>query len=337
MVYTGRRVLVTGGLGFIGSNLAIRAVALGAEVTIVDSSVAGCGANLYNIEPIRSQARVLSCDIGQADEVATAIARADVIFNLAGEISHLRSMEDPERDLTLNTIAQLRFLNICTRKTPAARIVYAGTRQIYGAPLYLPVDEAHPIHAVDFNGIHKHAAAMYHLMLTHAGLLDAVELRLTNVYGPRMALHLPAQGFLSAYLRHLTLGEGLEVYGDGEQLRDPLYVEDVIDAFLLAGSAEGLASRTFNVGGPEALPIAEIARVCSAASGGVPITFRPFPPELKKIDVGSYSTDCSLIERELGWRPTVKLADGIGRTLRYYAGQLDHYLPGERIRETPVA
>ncbi len=230
-----------------------------------------------------------------------------------------------------------RFLDGCKKKTPAVRIVYAGTRQIYGAPHYLPVDESHPIDAVDFNGIHKHAAAMYHLMLTRVGLLDAVELRLTNVYGPRMALHLPAQGFLSAYLRRLTLGEGLEVYGDGEQLRDPVYVDDVVEAFLLAGSSDRLTSRTFNVGGPEALSIAEIARVCSDVAGIVPAAFRPFPEALKKIDVGSYTTDWSLIEREFGWRPTVRLADGISRTLAYYADRLGHYLPGESIPRAPVA
>src|SRR5580700_4218669 len=169
MCYVGKKILITGGLGFIGSNLALRAVALGAEVTIVDSSVEGCGANPHNIAPIRERVRLLPFDIGQAREFAGAIAKADVIFNLAGEISHLSSMECPERDLAINTTAQLRFLIACAREAPGVRVVYASTRQIYGPPRYLPVDESHPIDAVDFNGIHKHAAAMYHLMLSRAG------------------------------------------------------------------------------------------------------------------------------------------------------------------------
>lgn len=326
MDYKGKNVLITGGLGFIGSNLAIRAVEFGAEVTIVDPSVEGCGANLYNIEPVRPRVRVLPLDIGQAREFPDVVANANVIFNLAGEISHLHSMEFPERDLEINTAAQLRFLSVCRRVAPGVRIVYAGTRQIYGVPEYLPVDELHPVNPVDFNGIHKYAATMYHLMLSRAGFLDAVVLRLTNVYGPRMALHIPTQGFLSTFLRQLTLGGALEVYGDGEQLRDLVYVDDVVDAFLLAGAEERLPSRTYNVGGPEPLPITQIARICSKAAGGVDVKFHPFPEALKKIDIGSYYTDTARIERELGWTPKVKFADGIARTLSYYERELNHYL-----------
>src|SRR5262249_39349472 len=149
----------------------------------------------------------------------------------------------------------------CRRAAAGVRIVYAGTRQIYGVPQYLPVDELHPIHPVDFNGVHKYAATMYHLMLSRAGYLDGVELRLTNVYGPRMALDVPSQGFFSAFLRRLTLGQGLEIYGDGQQLRDLAHVDDVVDAFLLAGARPRLESRTYNVGGPEALSIERIARI----------------------------------------------------------------------------
>jgi len=317
MDYRGKNIIITGGLGFIGSNLAIRTVRLGAEVTIVDASIEGCGANLDNIRPIRDCVRLLPLDIGQASDFAGAIAKADVIFNLAGEISHLHSMEFPERDLEINTTSQLRFLNVCKSENLGVRIVFAGTRQIYGVPEYLPVDESHPINPVDFNGIHKYAATMYHLMLSRAGYLDAVVLRLTNVYGPRMALHVPSQGFLSAFLRKLTMGESLEIYGDGEQLRDPVFVDDVVDAFLLAGSEPQLQSRTYNVGGPEALTLAEIARICSSAAGAADPALRPFPEALKTIDIGSYYTDTARIERELGWKPAVRLADGIAATLAY--------------------
>ncbi len=317
MDYRGKNILITGGLGFIGSNLAIRTVGLGAEVTIVDASIEGCGANLDNIDPIRDRIRLLPLDIGQASDFAGAIAKADVIFNLAGEISHLHSMEFPERDLEINTTSQLRFLNVCKSENRGVRIVFAGTRQIYGVPEYLPVDESHPINPVDFNGIHKYAATMYHLMLSRAGYLDAVVLRLTNVYGPRMALNIPSQGFFSAFLRKLTMGESLEIYGDGEQLRDPVFVEDVVDAFLLAGSEPRLLSRTYNVGGPETLTLGEIARICSSAAGAPDPALRAFPEALKTIDIGSYYTDTARIERELGWKPAIRLADGIAPTLDY--------------------
>ncbi|MGH9661705.1 MAG: NAD-dependent epimerase/dehydratase family protein, partial [Bryobacteraceae bacterium] len=281
----------------------------------------------YNIEPVRRRVKLIRHDIGQASEFAAALAGADVIFNLAGEISHLHSMQFPERDLEINTVAQLRFISACMREAPGVRIVYAGTRQVYGVPQYLPVDEEHPIAPVDFNGVHKYAAMMYHLMLTRLGHLDAMVLRLTNVYGPRMALHIPSQGFLSAYLRRMLLGESLEVYGDGSQLRDALYVDDAVEAFLLAGACARPASRAYNVGGPEALSIGEIARIASEVAGCGPVVTRPFPSELKKIDIGSYYTDSSRIERELGWRPKVTFSGGIARSLEFYRKELRHYLP----------
>src|SRR5689334_8319670 len=222
--YQNRRVLITGGLGFIGSNLAIRLVEAGARVTVVDSMLSGCGANLFNIAPISSNIAVVRADIGQAEEFVTALAQAEIIFNLAGEISHSSSMEQPERDLDINVVAQLRFLLACREYCPGSRIVYAGTRQLYGKPLYLPVDERHPIQPVDFNGVHKFAATQYHLLLTNLGDLDSVVLRLSNVYGPRMALHLPQQGFLSVFLKRALEGQPITVFGDGSQLRDPVHV-----------------------------------------------------------------------------------------------------------------
>jgi UDP-glucose 4-epimerase len=317
MHYKNKSVLITGGLGFIGSNLAIRALSEGARVTIVDSSVEGCGANPANIQPIRDRVNLIPLDIGQADEFVDDIRSADVIFNLAGEISHLHSMEFPERDLELNVLAQLRFLNVVRQAAPGVRVVYAGTRQIYGAPSYLPVDEQHPVQPVDFNGIHKYVATMYHQMLTRAGYLDATVLRLTNVYGPRMALHIPTQGFLSTYLRRMVMGGEIEIFGDGRQVRDLLYVDDAVEAFLLAGAAKALPSRSYNVGGPEPLELREIARICAEAADSLPVRYREFPAELKKIDIGSYYTDSSRIGRELGWKPRVRFTEGIHKALEY--------------------
>jgi nucleoside-diphosphate-sugar epimerase len=188
-------------------------------VTVVDSLLPGCGGNSYNLAEVRSRVRVVHSDIG--DTAPEVIAGADVVFNLAGEISHIHSMQFPERDLQVNTVAQLRFVLACAKFNPGVRVVYAGTRQVYGVPNYQPVDESHPVQPVDFNGVHKYAATMYHDMLSRSGQLDAVVLRLTNIYGPRMALDIVCQGFLSTFIRRMALGERLEIFGDGSQTRDP--------------------------------------------------------------------------------------------------------------------
>lgn len=325
----GKQVLITGGLGFIGSNLALRLVELGARVKIVDSLVQGCGGHRRNIQSAASDIEVIEADISECDRLRPHIRRAELIFNLAGEVSHSHSMEFPGRDLEINAASQLAFVRECAREAPGIRIVYAGTRQVYGRPAYLPVDENHPLSPVDFNGIHKLAASGYHVILSEAGQLDAAILRLTNVYGPRMALNVPCQGVLSVFFARVLLGERLEVFGDGAQLRDPVYIDDVVDAFLRVGSVEKLASRTYNVGGPTPVSLAEIAGVIGAAGGAPDPILRPFPPKLREIDIGSFYADCRRIERELGWQPRVSLNEGVGRTFEFFRAHLGEYLePG---------
>ncbi|MGH9663318.1 MAG: NAD-dependent epimerase/dehydratase family protein [Bryobacteraceae bacterium] len=326
VTYSGREVLITGGLGFLGSNLAIRLVNLGASVSIVDAMVDGCGGNVYNIAPVANKVRVVRASVGAPRRFRALIRRAGVIFNLAGEISHIHSMRWPKRDALLNASSQLSFLEECVRSAPGVRIVYAGTRQVYGVPKYLPVDEEHPIGPVDFNGIHKGAALMYHVLYARTKKLDAVVLNLSNLYGPRMALSSPCQGVLANFVRKLVSGRRLEVFGDGRQLRDPMYVDEAVDAFLAAGSVEKLPSRIYNVGGPEPLPLGRIAGIASRAAGQDPPLFRPFPPDREMIDIGSYYADTSRIRRELGWKPCIGFEDGIARTLAFYQAELPHYL-----------
>ena len=326
--YRNRQALVTGGLGFIGSNLSRRLSAAGARVTVVDSSVAGCGANPRNLEGVRG-IRVVHADIGSPETFAREIRAADLIFNVAGEVSHIHSMSQPARDAELNAGAQLRFLEGCARLSPGLRVVYASTRQIYGAPRYLPVDEAHPILPVDFNGVHKYAGTSYHLLYHAMGRLDTRVLCLTNVYGPRMALHIPGQGFLGSFLRRVLLGQRLEVFGDGRQLRDPVFVDDAVNAFLAAGAAANPPTRLWNVGGMEALSLGDIAGAISFAAAAPPPVYRDFPPERKVIDIGSYTTDSSRIRRDLGWRPQVRFRHGIARALEFFRRDWPHYLPGE--------
>jgi UDP-glucose 4-epimerase len=334
--FKNRKVLVTGGLGFIGSNLVLRLVRAGARVAIVDAEVAGCGANRHNIATAEGDLRVISADVGDSAALAGEICGCAAIFNLAGEISHIQSMRNPRRDAALNAMSQLRFVEECARQEPGIRVVYASTRQIYGIPQYLPVDEAHPIQPVDFNGVHKYAATQYHLLWSDLGRIDARVLCLTNIYGPRLALGLSGQGFLGNFLRRGLLEQPIDIFGDGRQLRDPVYVDDAVDAFLLAGMADAPASRIWNVGGFQALPLAEIASVISTAAGAPPPVFRPFPNEHKGIDIGSYCSDSTRIREELGWQPTVSFSEGVRRTLDYFRRELPYYLPSSS-GEDPAA
>ncbi len=324
--YKGLPVLVTGGLGFIGSNLALALEELGALVTVVDSLVPGCGANRANLAG--SNVRVIEADLSEPAGFEDAIREARVVFNLAGEISHIHSMEYPERDLQINTISQLRFLDACRRLNRGVRVVYAGTRQVFGRPKYLPVDEAHPIRPVDYNGVHKYAATMYHLMMSDLGDLDAIVLRLTNVYGPRMSLNVAGQGFLGVFVRKALLGETISVFGEGEQLRDPVYVDDVVQAFLLAGLTESFHERECNIGGIEAISLSDIAIVMSGRVEKI-----PFPEHLQAIDIGSYYTDSSRAAEALKWKPKTTFAEGAAKTLAFYRANLSAYLnPEESLR-----
>ncbi|MCL4795687.1 MAG: NAD-dependent epimerase/dehydratase family protein [Bryobacteraceae bacterium] len=336
--YWQRPVVVTGGLGFIGSNLTLRLVELGARVTVIDGSIPGCGANPYNLSPASERVKVIHAGLAEDGAYAAALANASVVFNLAGEISHIQSMRDPLRDLQLNTFAQLRFLTTLGRVNPGARVVYAGTRQVCGKPRYLPVDEDHPIDPVDFNGIHKRAAEHYHLLMSRDGLVDAVVLRLTNVYGPRLAIGVSGQGFLSAFLLRALQGQTLEVFGDGSQLRDPVYVDDAIEAFLLAGMQPRWPSRLYHLGGPAPLSLLEIARVISREAGLMcDIRLRPFPEEHLVFDIGSYTTDSTRLQAVIDWRPRTSFEEGIRCTLAYFRAHLAHYLPAPLQDTVPAA
>jgi UDP-glucose 4-epimerase len=319
-------VVVTGGLGFIGSNLAVNLVQQGAHVTVIDSQVPGCGSNPHNVAIVCADLHVIREDIANAESLGDKLRSAEVIFNLAGEISHIHSMQHPWRDADLNAAAQLKFVDACARHAPGVRMVYASTRQIYGVPQYLPVDEQHPVRPVDFNGIHKYAAHQYHLLYSAMGKVDAAVLCLTNVYGPRMALNIPCQGFLSHFLRRSLFGQPIEIFGDGRQLRDPVYVDDVVNAFLLAGALPRLSERVWNVGGPEPLPLSEIAEMMSTAAGAPHPVFRPFPAEMKRIDIGSFASSWSRLNEATGWRPSVLFADGIQRSLDFYRREFPRYL-----------
>jgi UDP-glucose 4-epimerase len=323
--FTGRRVLITGGLGFIGANLARRLAAAGAHLTLVDSLIPEYGGNLFNIAGIEDRARVNISDVRDEHSMCVLVQNHDYLFNLAGQTSHLDSMTDPYTDLEINCRAQLSILEACRKHNPGIKIVYASTRQIYGKPDYLPVDEKHLLRPVDVNGINKMAGEWYHILYNNVYGIRACALRLTNTYGPRMRVKDARQTFLGVWIRLAVEGKPFEVWG-GDQLRDFTYVDDAVEALLLAAAAPAADGGVFNVGGGPPLSLAALARLLVEVNSGGEYRVRAFPPERKQIDIGDYYADDRLLRQVLGWQLRVSLADGLARTLAFYQEYLSRYL-----------
>lgn len=324
-VFGGRRVLVTGGLGFIGSTLVRELVGLGAEVTIVDSLIPEYGGNPRNLVGLEDRVRINISDVRDRHSLPHFVQGQDFLFNLAGQTSHMDSMTDPQTDLEINARAQLSILEACRQHNPSIRIVFASTRQIYGKPDYLPVDEKHPLRPVDVNGINKLAGESYHLLYHRVHGIESTVLRLTNTIGPRMRIKDARQTFVGVWIKQLVSGAPFEVWG-GEQLRDFTYVDDAVDAFLMAASAPPAVGEIFNVGGTPPVSLHQLAELLVKANGGGEFTVRSFPGDRKKIDIGDFHADYRLITEKLGWRPRVTLERALENTLAYYRRELSHYL-----------
>jgi UDP-glucose 4-epimerase len=319
----GQRVLVTGGLGFIGSTLALRLDEIGAQAVIIDAMVTRHGGNRANIEGLSQKARVIVADMRDRDAIRAAVSGVSIVFNLAGQVSHLDSMQDPQSDLAHNCGAQIELLEACREVSPDATVVFASTRQIYGRPLRLPVDEDHPLSPVDYNGVHKMAAEAYHELYYRAFGLRTVALRLTNTYGPRLRIADARQTFLGLWLRR-TLEDGpIEVWG-GEQLRDLTFVDDVVDAFLLAAVTPGAVGQRFNLGG-EQIALMDLAVMLTRLAGRGSVERREFPPDRKRIDIGDYVADDRRFRQLTGWAPQVGLGEGLQRSLDYFRPRLSLY------------
>jgi UDP-glucose 4-epimerase len=324
--YRGRRVMVTGGLGFIGSNLARQLADLGADVLLLDSLIPDYGGNLFNIRGLEHRVRVNVADVRQQSTMNYLVRDREVIFNLAGQVSHIDSMRDPFTDLEINCRSQLTLLEACRRHNPSAKIVYAGTRQVYGKPDYLPVDERHLVRPTDVNGINKVAGEYYHLVYNNVFGVRACSLRLTNVYGPRQLVKHNRQGFIGWFIRLAVEDQEIQVFGDGSQMRDFVFVDDAADAFLRAGASDACNGEALNVGGDE--PISHRALVALlievAATGRMQLV--DWPPEKKVIDIGSFYSDSTRFRELTGWRPIVALREGLSRTIDFYRAHLAHYL-----------
>lgn len=324
-VFAGQRVLITGGLGFIGSNLARRLDALGARVTVVDSLIPEYGGNRRNLAGTGGRIRVHIADVRDWPRLPRLVRGQDFLFNLAGQTSHMDSMTDPQTDLDINGRAQLAILEACRLHNPGIRIVFASTRQIYGRPDYLPVDEAHPLRPVDVNGINKLAGESFHLLYSRVHGIRATALRLTNTIGPRMRIKDARQTFVGVWIRRLLEGEPLEVWGGG-QWRDFTYVDDAVEAFLLAAASPKAEGRVFNLGGPPPVTLEQLAALLCEVNRGGAYVVRAFPGDRQKIDIGDYYADDRLIRRVLGWKPRTDLRTALAQTLAFYRRELRWYV-----------
>ena len=318
-------MLITGGLGFIGSNLAHKLVSLGAKVTLVDSLIPEYGGNRRNIAGLERKVRVIIADVRNRKRLPRIVGGQDFLFNLAGQTSHMDSMTDPDTDLEINCRAQLSILETCRLHNPGIRIVYASTRQIYGRPDYLPVDEKHPLRPVDVNGINKLAGENYHLLYYQVHGIRSTVLRLTNTIGPRMRIKDARQTFVGVWVRSVLEGKSFEVWG-GAQLRDFTSVGDCVVALLLAAAKRKAEGQVYNLGGVGRISLRELARTLVRETGAGAFVVKTYPPDRRKIDIGNYYADDRRIRRELGWQPRTDIAGALRQTVDYFRAELPHYV-----------
>jgi UDP-glucose 4-epimerase len=323
--YRGQKVLVTGGLGFIGSNLAVRLVQLDASVTILDSLHPTCGANYFNIEPVKNDIDVVEGDSSNLELVLKLVRGKTYIFNLAGHVSHVESMQEPFEDLQMNAVAPLTVLEACKRENRAARIVYSGTRQSYGRPDTVPLVETQLLKPVDVNGVNKMAGEWFHMVYHGAFDIAAVSLRLINTYGPRQLVKHPRQGFVGWFIKQAIDGEEIQLYGDGQQVRGFNYIDDVVDALLIAGVNDKVKGDYFNLGGERAVALEELVKLLIKATGRGSYRIVPFPPDKKAIDIGSVYSSAAKFNFATGWRARVPIEEGLVRTVEYYQRYRSHY------------
>jgi len=323
--FSGKRILITGGLGFIGSTLGRRLADLGADVLLVDSLIPEYGGNLFNIVGYEDKLKVNIADVRDEFSMDYLVQGRDLLFNLAGQTAHVDSMRDPYTDLEINCRAQLAILEACRKNNPGIKIIFTSTRQMYGKPDYLPVDERHLLHPTDVNGINKMAGEWYHILYNNVYGVRAVSLRLTNTYGPRMRVKDARQTFLGIWIKRLIEGETIEVWGDGTQIRDFNYVDDVVDAMLLTAATDDANGQVFNLGSEETINLRDLAALLVDINGGGEYRVVPYPPDRKPIDIGDYYADYRRIRGKLGWTPLVRLREGLARTLEYYRRYRERY------------
>lgn len=331
--FKGKHCLVLGGAGFIGSNLAIKLVNLGADVVVCDSMIEDYGGNLFNLEPIREKIKINISDVRDMSSMQYIVRNMDYIFNLAGQVSHIESMRDPFTDLEINVKAQLSIMEACRRFNPSAKVIFASTRQIYGKAEKLPVDEKTLLKPIDVNGVNKMAGEWYHILYNNVYNIRTCSLRLTNTYGPRQLIKHNLQGFIGVFIRQAVLGEEIKLFGGGEQKRDFTFIDDVVNAFLFAAASESVNGKIFNLGGIKPYSLKEFAQILLDVAGGGRFTEIVFPTDRQKIDIGNAYSDYGLIKNTLGWEPKVDLPEGLRITVEYFKKNLTHYLPQDNAKQ----
>lgn len=317
-IFENKRILITGGLGFIGSNLAHKLVDLKGKVTLVDSLIPQYGGNIHNVREIADRLTINIADVRDLYSMNFLVQKQDFIFNLAGQVSHIQSMKDPFTDMQINCEAQLVLLEACRHNNPAAKIVFAGTRGQYGRAISLPVNENHPLNPIDVNGINNTAGEMYHILYNRTYGIRATSLRLTNTYGPRHSMKSDDQSFLNWFIRQAIDNETIKIFGDGKQKRDFNYIDDVVNAFLLVAASDKANGEVFNLGSLEPVSVADVTKLLLEVAGTGRMEFVPFPPDRTKIEIGDYWGDYSKIRNQFGWAPKISLTDGIQNTVAFY-------------------
>jgi UDP-glucose 4-epimerase len=323
--YRGKKVLVTGGLGFIGSNIAIELVRLGASVTVVDNLDPTCGANRFNLEPVKADVEVVPGDTADMALMCRLVRGRSHIFNLAGHVSHIESMQDPFSDLHMNTIGPLTVLEACKKGNRDARVVYSGTRQSYGKPDSLPVVENLVLKPIDVNGVNKMAGEWYHMVYQKAYGIPTVSLRLVNTFGPRQLVKHARQGFIGWFIRQAIDGEEIQIFGDGQQYRGFNFVDDVVQALLKAGTSPNVLGDYFNLGGLEPITLEDLVKKLLHTTGTGSYRLVPFPEDRKTIDIGSAFSSFMKFHFATGWKPTASLDEGLVKTVEYYRRNKAYY------------
>ena len=321
-----KRILITGGLGLVGSQLAHSLVLQGAKVIILDCLNPEYGANLFNVESIKNEIEIIIGDIRDKIVIDSLLIKVDIVFHLAAQTSHVGSMKDPYSDYEINSLATVNILETIRHRNPNARFVFASTRQIYGKPQYLPVDEEHPIQPVDVNGINKYSSELLINLYHKIYKIKTTILRLTNTYGPGMRIKDAKQTFLGIWIKHLLQGKPINVYGDGNQLRDFNYVEDVVLALLKVVISNLAIGKTYNIGCEKSHRLIDIADMMCSLESNSTYLLQEFPKDRKMIDIGDFYSDISLIKNDLNWVPNMDINNGLIKTINYYEKNLEHYL-----------
>lgn len=322
--YKDKNVLVTGGLGFIGSTLSKKLAELGASVTIIDSLLPDTGGNLFNIDGYESKIKINISDVRDQYSTNVLVQNQDIIFNLAGVLSHVDSMKNPFNDLEINCTSQLSLLESCRNFNPDVKIVFAGTRNQYGRAKYLPVDENHPMEPTDVNGINCIAGEWYHILYYRVYGLKSCSIRLSNTYGPRHQMKHPRQGVLNWFIRQIIDGERIKLFGGGDQIRDCIFVDDVVDAFLKLGASDDVWGETYNIGS-NPVSLKEFISTAIKIWGKGEFEEVSFPKDRKAIEIGDFIADWKKINRTVGWKPKNNLESGLKKTFEYYEKNKNKY------------